>query len=92
MTATVAALDPTFVAAFRAGTLKAAQAEAALPEDRAAAVFLLLRLSATLAAPSPPASAAHTPSDRLPPYAKPDARSRRKKRGGQKGHPGRSRP
>jgi transposase len=92
MTATATPLDPTFVAAFRAGTLTAAQAEAALPEDRAAVVFLLLQLSATLVAPSAPASTANTPSGSLPPYAKPNAKPRRKKRGGQHGHPGRSRP
>ncbi|MGL4550027.1 MAG: IS66 family transposase, partial [Gemmataceae bacterium] len=90
-TATVPALDPAFVAAFRAGTLTAAQAEPVLPEDRAATIFLLLQLSAVLAAPSPPASAANTPSGSLPPYAKPDAPRRRKKRGGQKAHPGHAR-
>ena len=92
MTATVPTLDPTFVAAFRAGTLTQAQAEAVLPQDRAAAIFLLLQLSAAVAGgSSPPASAAHAPSGCLPPYAKPNAGPRRKKRGGQKGHPGHAR-
>jgi transposase len=92
MTALAPTLDPAFVAAFRAGTLTPAQAEATLPRDRAAVIFLLLQLSAAVAGgPGPPASGAHTPSGSLPPYAKPNARPRRKKRGGQTGHPGHAR-
>ncbi len=92
MTAMPSTLDPAFVAAFRAGTLTQAQAEATLPQDRAAVIFLLLQLSTAVAGGSgPPASGAHTPSGSLPPYAKPKAGPRRKKRGGQKGHPGHAR-
>ena len=93
MTATVPTLDPKFLAAFRAGTLSRAQADAALPRDRAAVIFLLLQLSAAVVGDATaPASGAHTPSGSLPPYAKPKAGPRRKKRGGQNGHPGHARP
>ncbi|MDX2056287.1 MAG: IS66 family transposase [Gemmatimonadales bacterium] len=91
MPAVVPILDPAVVAAFRTGTLAAEQAEAALPRDRAAAVFFLLPLSLTLATPAP-AGGAHTPSGTVPPYAKPAATGRRKKRGGKPGHPGAARP
>jgi len=84
-------LDPTVVAAFRSGTLTAEQAEAALPRDRAAAIFFLLQLSLTLGSP-PPAGGPHTPSGTVPPYAKPSATRRRKKRGAVPGHPGAARP
>lgn len=93
MTATAPTLDAKFVAAFRAGTLTQAQAEATLPRDRAAVIFLLLQLSAVVAGGSAaPASGAHTPSGSLPPYAKAKTGKRRKKRGGQNGHDGHSRP
>ena len=92
MTATAPSLDPKFVAAFRAGTLTQAQADASLPRDRAAVIFLLLQLSAAVAGGSAPASGAHTPSGSLPPYAKAKAGKRRKKPGGQNGHTGHSRP
>ena len=81
-------LDPAFVAAFRAGTLTAAQVEATLPADRGSTIFLFLQLSAALASPAP----AHQPSGSVPPYAKPTAPPRRKTRGGQPGHPGTARP
>jgi transposase len=82
------------VAAFHAGTLTREQVEAALPHDRSAAIFLLLTLSAAVAAgpTTPPATGPHTPSGSIPPYAKPAAKRRRKKRGGQPGHSGTSRP
>jgi transposase len=86
-------LDPAFVSAFRAGTLTAAQVEVALPRDRAAVIFLLLQLSTTLAAPTgTPAGGAHQPSGSTPPYAKPTAPTRRRKRGAKHGHPGVARP
>lgn len=92
MTALAPSLDPQFVAAFRAGTLTPAQAEAAVPDgDRAAFIFLLLRLSTTVGAAAP-AGGAHTPSGSLPAYAKGKAEPRRKKRGARNGHPGSSRP
>jgi transposase len=92
-TAAIPSLDARFVAAFRAGTLTQAQAEATLPRDRAAVIFLLLQLSAVVAGASEsPASGAHAPSGSLPPYAKPNGGPRRKKRGGQKGHTGHARP
>jgi transposase len=93
MMATARTLDPNFLAAFRAGTLTRDQADAALPTDRAAVLFLLLQLSAAVAdRSSTPAGGPHTPSGSLPPYAKPKAGTRRKKRGGQTGHPGTCRP
>ena len=94
MTASTPTLDPQFVAAFRAGTLTPAQAEAAVPHgDRAAFIFLLLQLSTTVGFDTPaPASGAHAPSGSLPPYAKGQAKARRKKRGAQPGHPGSARP
>jgi transposase len=91
---TAPALDAFFVAAFRAGTLTQSQADAALPRDRAAVLFLLLQLSALVAGGAvSPASGAHTPSGSVPPYDKGNTRTRtrRKKRGGQPGHPGRAR-
>jgi transposase len=93
MTPEAPTLDPAFVSAFRAGTLTSAQAEAALPRDRAAVIFLLLQLSTTLATPTgTPAGGAHQPSGSTPPYAKPTAPTRRKKRGARHGHPGVARP
>lgn len=92
MTAAVPSLDPQFLAAFRAGTLTHSQAQAAAPRDHAAVIFLLLQLSAAVAAgTTAPASGANTPSGSVPPYAKPKTNSRRKKRGGQNGHEGHSR-
>jgi transposase len=86
-------LDPTFVSAFRAGTLTAAQAEAALPEDRAAVIFLLLSLSAAVAdRAGAPAQGVHAPPAATPPYAKPASPRRRKRRGAQPGHVGAARP
>src|SRR5262249_30246499 len=93
MTASAPVLDPQFVTAFRAGTLTRDQADAVLPTDRAAALFLLLQLSAVVADRSPaPAGGPHTPSGSLPPYAKGAIAPRRKKRGARVGHPGSARP
>jgi transposase len=92
MTPVAPTLDPAFVAAFRAGTLTRTQVEAALPQDRVAVIFLLLQLSTTLAdRTDSPASTAHQPSGSLPPYTKPHAPPRRKKRGAQDGHLGTAR-
>ncbi|AWM41507.1 hypothetical protein C1280_33910 [Gemmata obscuriglobus] len=90
MTRAAPILDAAFVAAFRSGTLTPDQAEAVLPRDRAAAIFFL-QLSSTLGPPTP-ASGAHQPSGSIPPYAKPPAPPRRKKRGAQPGHAGAARP
>lgn len=85
-------LDSSFVAAFRSGTLTRAQAEAAVPRDHAAVIFMLLQLSASVAGvASAPASGAHTPSGSIPPYAKPAVTLRKKKRGAENGHAGASR-
>jgi transposase len=89
MTLVAPILDASFVAAFRAGTLTPEQAEAFLPHDRAATIFFLLQLSTALGSS---AGGAHTPSGTVPPYAKPSAPPRRKKRGAVPGHPGAARP
>jgi transposase len=91
MTPVAPILDPTVLAAFRCGTLTPEQADSVLPHDRAAAIFFLLRLSNALGSP-PSAGGAHTPSGTVPPYAKPSATPRRKKRGAAAGHPGAARP
>jgi transposase len=67
------------------------QADAVLPRDRAASIFFLLQLGTALGSP---AGGPHQPSGSSPPYAKPAAPTRRKKRGARHGHPGvaRSRP
>lgn len=91
--ASVETLAPAFLNAFRNGTLTREQAEAAFPHDRAASIFFLLQLSAAIAPEtSTPAHGPHPPSGSVPPYAKPAAKRRRKKRGAQPGHPGKSRP
>ncbi|MBY0459086.1 MAG: IS66 family transposase [Gemmataceae bacterium] len=91
MTSVAPILDPAFVTAFRTGTLTPDQAEAVLPRDRAGVIFFLLQLSTTLGSAAP-AGGAHTPSGTVPPYAKPSATPRRKKRGAVAGHPGAARP
>ena len=91
MPAVAPILDDAFVAAFRVGSLTAGQAEAALPRDRAAAIFFLLRLGTPLGSPAP-AGGAHTPPGTVPPYANPSATPRRKTRGAVPGHPGTARP
>lgn len=83
--------DDAFVGASRSGTLTAGQAEAALPRDRAAAIFFLLQLGTALSPPAP-AGGAHTPPGTVPPDAQPSATPRRKKRGAVTGHPGSARP
>jgi transposase len=93
MTPVAPILNPAFVAAFRAGTLTQTQIEETLPRDRAAVIFLLLQLSHTLATSTDTIpSTAHQPSGVLPPYQKPPAPPRRKKRGAKHGHTGTSRP
>ena len=91
MTPVAPILDPAFVVAFRAGTLTQSQLDAILPTDRVATIFLLLQLSVVLATPAL-ASTAHQPSGSIPPYAKPQTTTRRKKRGAQNSHTGTSRP
>src|SRR5271170_8142780 len=81
-------LDPAFIVAFRAGTLTREQAEAAVPKDRSAMIFMMLSLSAIVAgAPGMPASGANTPSGSIPPYAKEPSKSRKKSAGRKWGTP-----
>ena len=89
MTPVAPILDPTLVTEFRTGTLTPDQPEAVVPRDRAGVIFFLLQLGTTLGSP---AGGAHTPSGIVPPYAKPSATPRRKKRGAVTGHPGAARP
>jgi transposase len=84
-----AILDPAFLAAFRSGTLTEEQAAVFAHLDPLEARFLLLQLSAAIAAP---AAGPHTPSGTLPPYAKPTTNGRAKKIGAKPGHPGHARP
>jgi len=84
------ALDPAFLAAFRAGTLTRNQAEAALPDDRLAIAFLLLQLSTAIA--HSPGTGPHTPPSALPTFAKPAGKTRKKKPGAKPGHEGHARP
>jgi transposase len=75
--------------------LTRAQAEAVVPRDRSAYLFMMLQLSALMAGgPGAPANGAHTPSGSIPPYAKPSVKPRTKKRGARHGHAGacRARP
>src|SRR5215470_19276592 len=86
-------LDPAFVQAFRAGTPTRTQAEAVIPRDHSAVVFMLLQLSAAVAGGTgAPAGGAHAPPGSVPPYAKQPAPPRGKKRGATNGHAGTSRP
>lgn len=88
---TMAALDPAFLAAFRAGTLTEDQADLFLNRDPLEVRFLLLQLSAAVAGAGP--SGPHTPSGSVPPYLKPSAaKSRPAKVGAKPGHPGHARP
>ena len=65
MTSTSPIQDPTFVAAFRSGTLTPDQIEAILPRDRSAAICFLLQLSITLGLPIHPREPSrHTPNPR----------------------------
>ena len=91
MTSVAPVLDPTFVAAFRSGTLTPDHAGAVLPRDRAGVIFFLLQLSTALGSAAP-AGGAHTPSGTVPPDATPSATPRRKNRGAVAGHPGAARP
>lgn len=93
MTASSPSLDPQFVAAFRAGTLTRDQADAVVPTDRTAVLFLLLQLGAVVAGgTATPAGGAHAPSGSLPPYARGQTERRKKKRRARDGHPGSARP
>ena len=86
--ATDAEPDPGFVHAFRTGALTPEQARAFAAQDRAVIAFQLLALAGLVALKTLP----HTPSGSLAPFdtALPKGR-RRKKPGGQTGHPGHAR-
>ena len=93
MTATSpsSSIDPVFLAAFRAGTLTVEQAQAVVPDDALAVALLLLQLSAAIAG-KVSTTGPHTPSGAIPPYVKPAAKGRKKRRGAKPGHEGKSRP
>ena len=83
-------LDPAFLHAFRSGQLTEAQADAFLKRDPLELKFLLLQLSAAIAAKTSP----HAPPSTRSPFEKPSPNTprRRKKPGAQPGHPGHARP
>jgi transposase len=80
-------LDPEFVRAFRAGTLSEEQAAQFLDRDPIEARFLLLELSAAVAAKRSP----HAPSSTLAPFEKPPPARRRGTPGAKDGHEGHAR-
>jgi transposase len=82
--ATAAELDPAFVHAFRTGTLTESQAQQFLDRDPIEVRFLLLELSALLAARRSP----HAPSSTLAPFEKPPPPQRRGRPGAKPGHEG----
>ena len=86
-------LDAAFLSAFRTGRLTEEQADAFARRDPLELRFLLMQLSLIMAAGTAPVGT-HTPSGSIPPYAKPNAESRKnkKKRGAKPGHPGTARP
>lgn len=91
--ATLPALDPAFVAAFRNGTLSEPQAETFVRQDSATLVFQLLELSALIQSGGVLRVGPHTPSGAIPPFLKPTAEPPKpKKRGAKPGHPGAARP
>lgn len=81
-------LDPEFLNAFRTGTLTEDQAQQFLDRDPIETRFLLLELSAAIAAKRSP----HAPSSTLAPFEKSLPKGKRsKKRGAKPGHEGHSR-
>ena len=84
------ALTPEFLHAFRTGQLTEAQADAFLNHDPLELKFLLLQLSAALAAKTSP----HAPPSSQSPFDKPapEPKRRRKKPGANPGHEGHARP
>jgi transposase len=83
----VAELDPKFLHAFRTGTLTEAQAQQFLDRDPLETRFLLLQLSAAIAAKRTP----HAPPSSTPPFEKPSPKKRRGKPGAKPGHEGHAR-
>jgi transposase len=84
---TSAELDPEFLHAFRSGTLTEAQAQQFLDRDPVETRFLLLQLSAAIAAKRTP----HAPPSSTPPFERPPPKKRRGKPGGKPGHEGHAR-
>jgi transposase len=84
----VTTLDPTFVRAFRAGTLSEEQAAAFVARDPALVQLDLLALSAAISHKTSP----HAPSSTQSPFDKPPPAKRPKKPGAKPGHDGHARP
>src|ERR1700744_6366639 len=86
----LASLTPEFLHAFRSGQLTEAQADAFLQRDPIELKFLLLQLSAAIAAKTSP----HAPPSSRSPFDKPapEPQRRRKKPGAKPGHEGHARP
>ena len=85
---TAAELDPEFLHAFRTGKLTEAQAQQFLERNPIEIRFLLLQLSAAIAAKRSP----HAPPSSTPPFEKPPPKKRRGKPGAKPGHQGHARP
>jgi transposase len=81
-------LDPEFLHAFRTGKLSEDQARQFLDRDPIEARFLLLQLSAAVAAKRTP----HAPPSSVPPFEKKPPKKRRRKPGAKPGHKGHARP
>ena len=82
------ALDPSFVQAFRTGTLTEEQADAFAARDPLVIRLQLLALSAAVAHKTSP----HAPPSTRAPFEKPTPTKRRKKPGAKPGHDGHCRP
>lgn len=72
----------------RRAALSEDQAEAIFEQGRDAVVFALLEMSQQLAEARSPQTTPNTPSGMIPVYEKPTTKSRKKRPGAKKGHPG----
>lgn len=86
-------IDAQFVDRFLRGEVDEAESRRLVSGDPEVAAFTLLAIQQRLAA-GRQAQGPHTPSGAVPPYEKPTPQPKKspRKRGGQKGHPGRRRP
>ena len=85
-------VDADFVDRFLSGKADEGQARRLIAGDPEVATFTLLEVQRRMTAAAV-ATGANTPSAAIPPYAKPNAQPKKgkRRRGGQKGHPGRRR-
>ena len=85
-------VDADFVDRFVCGRADEAEVRRLARQDGEVITFTLLEVQRRMTGVAP-ATGANTPSAAIPPYAKPNAQPKKgkRRRGGQKGHPGRSR-